>query len=108
MDAGPAVGGDAREFKPIHLAWHVDIGEENADAAVMFEKGQRFVCVAGLKNFKACVHERCRSRPANDRIVFDDQDSRTMGASDFHACQLSRRRSVSPVFYLVSRLDKKS
>jgi hypothetical protein len=101
------VGRDARQIQAIQLARHVDVSEQHSHRSVRFKKGEGVVGVCRFKNFEAGILKRLRSRPADEGVVFDNQDQGAWGASDLHEYQLFRRRGVSALLKLSLGMNKK-
>ncbi len=70
----PALVRDAGEFEAIQSAGHVDVREEHENVVARFQSVEGLFCVCGLQNFKARVRKRFRARPADERIILDDQN----------------------------------
>jgi hypothetical protein len=65
----PAISNHARQSKPVHGAWHLNIGEDRSNVIPAFQNSDGFVSISGRKGFKAGLRHHVHCVHANEPFV---------------------------------------
>jgi hypothetical protein len=66
------------QFRPVHRSRHVNVREDNLNVRAAFKDGYGDVGVRSLDDFKSRIPDCFRRRCADQKLVLDYEDDRTL------------------------------